>query len=412
MAGSSPKRMRSLLVLLLVLGGVYVALLPWLRRLNAETERINREQRAAKTLPNQIVSTKLDEAHAAVTRAPNDPQARLNLASLFSEMGNLREAAAQAETVVRLRPTDTAALLFLAQVYQRDHRYDPAIQTYRALLALSPDDSQAAAGLSLIYLAFGWTSDARSVLERAIRAAPSDLHLKVALALVAVQHSDYHEAEKQLLLVRRLAPENAALWIPLIDLYIKSHRFTDAIKVSQDALAQMPNDVRLLNGMGQAFLDSGDAANAEAAFRRVLDLDRDNIVAHHRLALCAKAARNPQDAVRHLEYVEKRAPEFEKTRLLLGQLYLQLHRTEEGQRLLREYESQRKAAQKHSRIGLIVSMNPKSADAHWQMALLYKEENDTPRMVVELRKTVELKPDHAGAKRLLKETARVGGQGS
>jgi tetratricopeptide (TPR) repeat protein len=136
------------------------------------------------------------------------------------------------------------------------------------------------------------------------------------------------------------------------------------------------------------------------------------MVAHHRLALCAKAARNPRNAIQHLEFVEKRAPEFEKTRLLLGQLYLQIHRTEEGKRLLQEYETQRKSAQKHSRIGLIVSMNPKSADAHWQMALLYKEENDTPRMIVELRKTLELKANHAHAKRLLEETARAGGQRS
>jgi tetratricopeptide (TPR) repeat protein len=411
MAKTSFPRSRILIAFLIVLGGVYLALTPWIRRLNAETERINREEEGRRTKMAQgaAVSSRLEEARATAARAPSDPRAHLSLATLCGDLGKLDEAAKEAEAAVRLLPGDPKAMLLLAQIYQRDHRYDPAIRTYRGILSMHPGHAQATAGISLIYLSFGWTSDARKLLQPAISASPDDLRLRVALALVCVQHSDYKEAEQLLQLVRRRAPNEAGLWSPLVDFYNKTRRYPEAIKAAQDALALMPNDLRLLSGLAEAYHENGDIPSAELTCRNILALDPENIFAHHRLALCAKATKNPGEAAKHLEIVARLDPGFEKTRLLLGQLYLQQNRVHEGKKLLREYSEQAAISQKHTRVGLIVSMNPGNADAHLNMARLYKEEQNLPRMIVELNRTLELAPGNKEARRLMDEAQRSPG---
>ena len=51
---------------------------------------------------------------------------------------------------------------------------------------------------------------------------------------------------------------------------------------------------------------------------------------------------------------------------------------------------------------LLVS-RPNDPDVHLQMAQIHQQENDIPRMIVELHRTLELSPANTKAKRLLEQ---------
>src|SRR5690348_15322864 len=98
-APSSSRPRALLLALLVVLGIAYFALLPWRRRMAAETDRLNRMSaaREAEAARAASVRSALDAARAEVARDPRNPAAHLQLAQRCADAGLLDEAVQQAE---------------------------------------------------------------------------------------------------------------------------------------------------------------------------------------------------------------------------------------------------------------------------------------------------------------------------
>ena len=163
----------------------------------------------------------------------------------------------------------------------------------------------------------------------------------------------------------------------------------------------------LLNERGQAEYHLHNLPSALAAFRQALALQPDNVEAHYYLGLCDRSSGDPLAAIRELEYVLQRDPDFAQTRFILGRLYLRANHPAQGERLMDEFRRAQAREHERSRAGLLLSTHPHSAGAHWRMALLYRQQGDMPHMTVELRKTLELAPRHAGAERLLRGQALV-----
>lgn len=405
-ASAPSKRNTFLLLALFVSVVLFLALLPWLRRINEETARLEHQaeqnQKSASELSGK--RQQLDAARLAVTQTPNDPIAHLRLAGMLTETGALDEARSHVELSLRLRPGEVGALLLLADIHQRARQHYEAMNAYRGALARSPLDPRALTGLGWLYVSFGWTREARALLEPAVTALPDDPRLRVTLTMAYIQHNEYGKAEQQLLEVRRLAPKDVSLWSPLADLYNKARESKKAITAANDALALMPEDPRLLNELAQACFDSGDIAGAEANARKVLAVVPEDLRARYRLALCYQRTNRAAEMQRELETIFQRAPGYEMTRLLLGQTYLKQNRAAEGRKLLAEYRKEEAAAHKRARVGYLLSTKLNDAEAHWRMALLYQEDRNRPRLLMELHKTLEIAPNHAGAKRLLAET--------
>jgi tetratricopeptide (TPR) repeat protein len=409
--GNSATRSRTarrylLLASLLGVAVLYLALLPRLRQMTAETERLKRQTRAGQKEAVQLAGRRraLDDARARVERDPRDGQARLELATRLSEAGQIDEAARHAQAAADLLPRDPAPLLIRADIDRRARRYVEAVDAYRGALARAPSHQQALTGLALLYVSFGWPREAEALLEPAIRAAPQNPYLKVTLAAAYSQHESYGDAEKLLIEVRRLVPEDVSLWSPLANLYMAMRRERDVVAVAQDVLAQSPGDVAMLNELGQAYYQLHEIPQAQAALRQVLDKDPENVPAHYYLALCARSLHQPDAAIRELESVLRRDPGYEQTRLFLGRLYLASNRTAEGRQLLAAFQSEQTHALARSRAMLRVANQPRDADAHRRLARLYREQGDRPHMRVELRKVLELAPADAEARRMLEES--------
>jgi tetratricopeptide (TPR) repeat protein len=396
-------RGRLLVGCLLLLAILYVALLPRLRRMAADTARLQRDTAARQAAAARLAGLRqaLDAARTQAASHPDSAPAQLELAMRLSETGQLDEAARHARVAARLQPHDPEPLLLLADIEHRARRYDAAVDAYKAALAIAPGNQRALTGLAFLYVAFGWPFDAEALLQPAVRAAPQNTYLKVALAAAYTQQQNWDAAERLLLEARHLAPDEVTLWSPLAHLYNQTHRERDAVAVAREALARRPGDTQMLNELGEAYYQLHDLPNAMAAFRQTVAVQPDDVTAHYDLGLCYQRLNQPEEAIRELEDVRRRDADFAQTRLLLGRLYLRDGRAAEGRRLLDE--SRRVEAREHrqARAGLLVSIHPRSAAAHWQMALIYREQGNRGRMIVEARKVLELDPHHAAARRML-----------
>lgn len=401
------RRGRFLVGLLIVVAAVYLFLLPKLRRMQAETERLRRliaERQGQATQATEVEQT-LAAARAAVAAAPNDAPANLRLAALLMRTGRPEEAAAFAEAAVRSTPNDMAAALVLADLYERLRRHEEALRVYRDILKRTPGDPTATNRLAWLYISYGWTSDARALLEPVVSAHPEDPHLKDALALVYLQTHEFQKCERLLLAVRREHPDEPELWRPLGDLYMKRALPARAVAVLRDALKRRPGDPGLTQDLAQALFESGDIAGAADAWRRGLAVDPSNVAAHYGLGMADRKMGKYAEAIQEFETVSMRAPGYARSQLMLGQLYLRIGQTEEGGRLLRAYKEQHGQTAEFARVSLLLSSKPNDPQSHFEMARVYQQQHNVPRMIVELNRTLELDPNHSPAKRLLEQVS-------
>ncbi len=403
-------RRRLLVGLLLFTVLLYAGTLPWQRRMAEETERINKENAA-----NQEILARQNEADKSlraardeVERNPSDVNAQIRLAQRYAEAGRLDEAETRAQIAVGLQPKALEPLLVLADVEQRARHYDAAIRAYKSALALSPADARSRIGLAYLWISFGWPQDAEALLEPSVAETPQNPYLKVALALAFVQHGDYSAAENLLQEIRRLAPEEATLWSPLVHVYNEMKRYDQAVIVARDSIARLPNDAPIVSEMGKSYYYLNDYSQAETTFRRALAIRPDDLTAHYYLALTYKRIGRLPAAVTELETVLQRNPDFEQTRQILGTLYLSTNRATEGRKLIQQTQTMQAHSQRHQRMGMLVSQKPNDPQAHWQMAAVYWDERNNGRALVEVRKTLELDPNHEAARDMLVKLQAAG----
>jgi tetratricopeptide (TPR) repeat protein len=138
-------------------------------------------------------------------------------------------------------------------------------------------------------------------------------------------------------------------------------------------------------------------------FQQILAATPEDPTARYYLGLCYQRKKQIPDALKELEWVYQRTPDFEQTRLILGQLYISSGHAEEGRRILEQERQIREREERRSRAGYRVATRPNDPNAHRELGKLYREIGDLPRAIVELEKTLELKPDDAEARRLLDE---------
>src|SRR5690348_5976416 len=141
-----PMKLRRLLLAILVgLALVYLALLPTLRRMAAETKHLQRRNAAQQAEAARLTGLRraLAEARAKVQSVPRDATAQRELAARCREAGQLDEAARRSRLAAGLQPRDPEPLLLLADIQRQARRYDAAVDAYKAALAIDPANQHA-----------------------------------------------------------------------------------------------------------------------------------------------------------------------------------------------------------------------------------------------------------------------------
>ncbi len=398
-----PGRIRLLLVALAAMVLLYVTLLPKLRSIQAETDRIRRDTDRRAAAPNQPIQTAdpLSMARAAVAKSPDDLRANMVLGAALVAAGKSEEALDYIGRCAKREPGNVQVKLALADVYERLHRHYDAIKTYRDILAHAPGTVDAANRLCWLYISYGWTTEARTLLEPVVKAHPDDPHLMAELALTYLQTHDFQRCEQLLLKIRRDHPDEPELWKPLADLYMKRALFPKAIGVLRDALQLRPGDPALTHSLAEARFESGDVSGAASLWQSLLSSSPNDVAAHYGLAEYYRKAGKTAEAVRELETVTQLAPGYQESKMMLGQLYLRTGRAAEGGKLLREHQVEHARSREYARISLLLASNPRDPAAHVEMAKLYAASGNPERAVVELHRALELNPRRDDARQML-----------
>lgn len=207
---------------------------------------------------------------------------------------------------------------------------------------------QALAGLSLLGLATrSWFAGAALANEPALLAAAADAH-PTSLA-VAVAHADAllrantddvpaaiapvraAEAYDRILAIH---PDSQIARIGLAACLAKQQRFDEAIELYRQAVTAAPDDAQLYIGESQLYAAKGVGPQAMRLSRRALELQPNNPVAHHDLALQLDIAGELDEAAIHYGTAMRLDPLFCPPRVNLATLWFRQGKVVEASEML------------------------------------------------------------------------------
>lgn len=245
----------------------------------------------------------LDEALSLVRRGlehePSSVEGLNLLGIIYGSQKNYSAAAAAFRQALTLNPRSTTAHNNLGMLYSSDNKLELAQQEFRTALKIDPKNHEANYNLGLVLLAQGKPREAITLL-RAVEPADSTAKLRLAEAYLRAG-----EMQKGLDLVKSLSAQAksdvrvhfslAAMLLAEKQARVAEHEFELA-----DVLA--PGTFEILNGLGQAYLETGDPTHAEATFLRALILRPDSIETLYQLG---KLYLEQQKYVHSMEMLER-----------------------------------------------------------------------------------------------------------
>jgi len=328
----------------------------------------------AQAAAKQAESAKAESAKAA----PNKAEAYYHyaLAHMYEEMGiaynrqeYLNKALEEYKLAMRNDPTSPFLSAELADLYARTDRIRDAVLEAEDVLRRDPNNLEARKLLGRIYLRVldnqsGGGRPQSDVRRRAIEQyekitelAPKDVESKITLGRLYHANSDYTKAEAVLKQALALQPESEEALTRLAFLYTDTSQLNAAIELLQKVTGKNPTP-RLLAVLASAYEQARDYENAVKAYRRALELDKDNLDYLRGLGQNLLFNEQYEEALVPYKQVAAADSQDGSAFLRLGQIYRQLHKYDLALENLKRAES----------------LVPNSLEAPYNLALLEETE--------------------------------------
>lgn len=238
---------------------------------------------------------------------------------------------------------------------------------------------------------------------------------KLREAFGCFQQGDLAGAERLCDQVLKKAPANADALHLLGVLRLMGGRGGDAVKLLARASAIKPDDLRILDNLGLAYLSNSEFSNAEAVLRRALGLGAAHALLYMRLGLSLAAQGKTAAAIEMLREAVLRAPGDPDVHLNLGNtlfeagdvqgaeasfqrvLALQPAHLDARFNLGTLYMRAKRNAEAEAAFVDVIKRAPQYADAHASLGLLYAGTGRTAEAVSAYERALALEPGHVQA---------------
>ncbi len=245
-----------------------------------------------------------------VAARAEDAQARFLLGVCYLGVGRLEDGVAELEKSLVTEPANIHALFQLAVAYHKLHQEAKADERLRRMAELSPDSAE-----TFLYIARGRRmartyEEAEKDIAHSLQLDPKNAEAHFERGVIEKGLHHFEEAEASFLEALRLSPEIPKYNLALAELYLTArHDPLAAIPYLQLAVQLNPDDAEANLELGNAYLKKNDAASAEKALERSIELDAGRSRAHYLLGMLLQRQGKKDEAAREFVAAEKLAAE-------------------------------------------------------------------------------------------------------
>lgn len=229
----------------------------------------------------------------SVTKQPGKARSHNNLGTAYYLEGNLEKAEEQLLLAIKCDPAYSVAFNNIGLVKQQNKLLD----------------------------------EAEIYFNKAIDLTPNYVDAMLSLANVYVEKEDYQSAGKLLYKAVRKAPAYYKANIDLAKYLFKIGDFKGSIKYLSDSLAIKPDRWVDMKMLGDAYLYSGNPAEASRVYKNVIELGYDDALTYYNLAMASNSLGELNEAKKYFEIAVEKAPYFLAAYYNLGNVNLRLGET-------------------------------------------------------------------------------------
>jgi putative PEP-CTERM system TPR-repeat lipoprotein len=361
----------------------------------------------------QQAETQAERFH---TINPNNITGRKLLASIYLNKQKYSEAEVMIQPVVYERENDTEALNILATSLFNLDKTEAAIEILVKVAKLEPDSPEAQTRLGEAFLAKGERASGQEHLENALQLDPSHAQADVLLVLEHLKNKDYGLAIKAAEDYQKKAPDNVTPYNLAGRIYTESGQTAEAKAAFEKARSVSPGNPYACQQLASLAIKEGDANSAHSYYEEILNHNENHLSTLVQLAALYALEGNQQLMVRNLELAMASHPQALQPRIVLARYYLTTGKLAQVSFVLANIDDIHKdnpsvlniiaAAQMALKefsqakitIKRLIEVQPGSAEAHYLMATTYLGLDSRKEAQIELEKSVILAPDFLPAR--------------
>jgi tetratricopeptide (TPR) repeat protein len=316
---------------------------------------------------------------------PGNYKARVDLAKLAIETGDLQQAREQSDLLLQQRPNDSQSHFVAANLLAAQAKFAPAIDEMQKAIALSLNSWDLYMNLALMQLKNHQPDAAESNFKKAVELNPKELNASMMLGMYLQSRGRYAEAESEFRRTISIAPRSVDARAALVRLYLAEGKRSEAEAFLKQVKQDFPDNSIGYRMLGDFYFTNGDAEKATSEYASLYQ-------------------QHPKDADVKKNYVE----------LLI--MTKQLDRaTNINNEILKSSPSDNAALTYRGQLQLLsgdpngavetlqnsIKNDPKHAAAHYQLGLAYQALGNLQNAESEWREAIRINPDMLEAQRTL-----------
>lgn len=226
------------------------------------------------------------------------------IGSSYAKLGRTVEAGAALEKAIRLHPKDILAYYNLGLVLLEGRSYEQAVRAFEQALVLFPQSEKLLTALGFTHQIRGDSSSARSVFRR----------------------------------MAELSPLEGAPHFYLASSFLETGEDKEALLALTRAKDRNPKDHRIFYLMGLIYYNQGQFSKAFDVFQTSLQLDPSFVFSYQQLAKISLKNGDIDSALKFALKAVELDSTFSQPHYLLGQIYLRLHKSEDANREIEQFQ--------------------------------------------------------------------------
>jgi tetratricopeptide (TPR) repeat protein len=373
------------------------------------------------------VKEALAHVRKSIQLDPKQQEAYFLLAGLHVGLNQLNEATREYEHILRLDPDNREARLFLATLYAQQRRYPQAIHAVQELLRLDPQLAVGYYYLGRIYLETGQLADAKKEFTRVLTMDPSFVPALFDLAATLERERQYNRALAMYRRILSSQPRNTRAWASIGRLYLVMKRYGDAQKAFQKVRDLEKNDPAAIFNIALICLEQKLPDDAIHLLRPLSSHPRYENRARYFIGMAMEEKGDVQAAYREYKLVDRSSEQFIQARLRMAYLNFQMGDKEQARQILTElvtlapnqediyltssyfYEEDNQWDRAIQALKGGVDKVERPAEIHFRLAVLYEKQNNRNDSIEQIKKVLELDPNNPDAQNFLGYSYAEGG---
>lgn len=260
----------------------------------------------------------ITDLQSLLSRTPNNPVVRYNLARAYHGRGEVDAARVQYAEAVKIRPDFLGARIGLGQVYLQKGEYGKAFEESEAILTQDPNNVHGRVIRVNALINSRNLQQARSEIETFLKVAPDSPDLQFQMALVNFFQGRYKEAESTFASLRQRFPADVKLAYAIAEVYMQTGRMHEALTFLMQEHQRQPDNLDIRKAVGNISMRVGALDQAEEQYRFLLGKEPQDVELYMRMGETLRRKGQTQASIDILRKGQQIQPNNPKSNLQLA----------------------------------------------------------------------------------------------